>query len=187
MAETIDFIGEIHPLLTQFRQMTARHQAQIDGYLDSDGELTDEVRQDFNEAKNAHNAEAHNQLVKVIERLTDLCGPPVPGRAYTLTYAGPERHDGEAPYTFVVNGQDLDDARRILHTLPFFREWYEEQRDWNAPEQDPDVLFLASPRDSHAGIPDLGCYNDLRREQAALWETETVTRELAPVRPELEG
>ncbi|PRH75689.1 hypothetical protein C6N75_29625, partial [Streptomyces solincola] len=56
--------------------------------------------------------------------------------------------------------------RRTLVTLPFWREWYEEQRGWNDPEdQAPDVLFIADQ--SHPGIPEWGAYNDLRREQAA--------------------
>ncbi|MCG0062801.1 hypothetical protein L0F81_05780, partial [Streptomyces tricolor] len=45
----------------------------------------------------------------MLERLADLVGPPTP-RAFTLTFAGRERHEGQAPTRFVVNAANLDDA-----------------------------------------------------------------------------
>ncbi|MER0476960.1 hypothetical protein ABR737_01075 [Streptomyces sp. Edi2] len=187
MTETIDFIGEIHPLIAQFREMTTRHQSRLAAYLDTGGEVIDEHRQEFEEAAMDQDDEAYGQLITVMQRLTELCGSPLPGRAHTLTFAGPERHDGEAPYLFVVNGDDLTDARRNLGSLPFFHEWYEQQRSWDEPEEDPDVVFLSGPQHSHPGIPDGGYYNDLRREQAVLWDAESIVCELAAKLPELEG
>lgn len=116
----------------------------------------------------------HLALGTALKRLKDLVGPPLPGRTFTLTYAGPERHDGEAPYSFVVNGEDLDDARRNLSALPFFVEWLEEQRPWDSTD-DPDVVFLDHAAYSHSGLPSVG-YNDLRREQAACLAGSEVTR-----------
>ncbi|GLF98212.1 hypothetical protein [Streptomyces yaizuensis] len=186
MPETIDFIGEIHPLITQFREMSDRHRRDADQYRDSNGaEPTDDQRCDS--ALIAHAREAAELLDTVMERLSELCGPPLPGHAHTLTFAGPERHDGEAPYLFVVNGQDLPDARRNLGALPSFREWFEEQRAWDEPGSDPDVVFLSAPADSRPGLPNSGFYNELRREQAVLWDAESVAPELAARLPELEG
>lgn len=80
--------------------------------------------------------------------------------------AGPERHDGEAPYSFVVYAWNLEEARRAVVTLPFWLEWYEEQRGWgDYAEENPDVLFVED--ESYRGLPKWGVFNDLRAEQAA--------------------
>jgi hypothetical protein len=187
LTETIDFIGEIHPLIAQFHAMSARHQRDQDQYRAPNGDVPPADLPRFDDARIEHDREAAEQLAAVMERLLELCGPPLPGRAHTLTFAGPERHDGEAPYLFVVNGENLADARRHLGALPGFREWYEQQRAWDEPETDPDVVFLADLRHSHPGLPEVGHYNDLRREQAVLRDAESVVSELAARLPELEG
>ncbi|MEJ8640012.1 hypothetical protein [Streptomyces sp. MS2.AVA.5] len=183
---TIDFIGEIHPLIAHFRAMTTRHQSeQARRTPDGTDPRADQPRGE--DARIEHDRECAEQLTAVMERLLQLCGPPLPGHAHTLTFAGPERHDGEAPYAFVVNGESITDARLSLGALPGFCQWYDEQRSWNEPEADPDVVFLADESDSHCGLPAAGFYNDLRREQAAMREAETVASELASSIPELEG
>ncbi|MFJ1662311.1 hypothetical protein [Streptomyces anthocyanicus] len=181
MATPTDFIGEIHKLISSYQEQAARHQAVLDRYYDSNGswiptQYTDrgeQVPTEFEGYKEDLDDEAYDGLElldKVMGRLLELAGPPLPGQAFTLTYAGPERHDGEAPYSFVVNGADIADARRRLELLPFFRQWREEQRDLDDPESEPDVEFLDADHHSHAG---LFCpYNDLRHEQSAPPESD---------------
>ncbi|MCY0924479.1 hypothetical protein OS965_41490 [Streptomyces sp. H27-G5] len=170
MPETIDYVGELHPLITDYRTLASRHEARLAPLFTAEGEVPEENRREYDEARFDQSLEAAELLATVIEHLTTLCGHPLPGRSHTLTFAGPERHDGEAPYVFVVNGNNLEDARRNLGALPSFREWYEEQRAWDDSDDAPDVLFLTSPHESHSGIPGAGYFSDLRREQGTLWE-----------------
>ncbi|MER5211036.1 hypothetical protein ABT063_10735 [Streptomyces sp. NPDC002838] len=97
----------------------------------------------------------------MLERLADLVGPPTP-RAFTLTFAGRERHDGQAPTSFVVNAANLDDAARVLAGLPSWHEWY--QADAARAEEGADVIYM--PEQSHAGPPSSGHFVDLRGEQS---------------------
>ncbi|MFE2640124.1 hypothetical protein ACFXKF_36170 [Streptomyces scopuliridis] len=198
MATTIDFIGEIHKLIALFQEQAARHEAVLERYYDSNdvwipskytdrGEQVPYEYEDYKEDLDAEAYDARNMLEEVMDRLRELAGPPVAGQVFTLTVAGSERHDGEAPYLFVVSGEDIGDARRRLETLPFFREWCEEQRPWDEPDADPDIEFLDEARDSHPGLPAAGAYNDLRREQAVLAEAENVVADLAARLPEQEG
>lgn len=159
MNDTIDFIGEIHTWLARCDRLAATHAEQLSEFEN------DEEREGYADTRFSNALESEDFLLRLVAHLRKLAGPPVPGTPFTLTWAGPERHDGEKPYSFVVCGSDLDDARRTLVTLPFWRQWYEEQRGWNDPDdQAPDVLFIAD--ESHPGIPEWGAYNDLRREQA---------------------
>lgn len=96
----------------------------------------------------------------MLERLADLVGPPTP-RAFTLTFAGRERHDGQAPTRFVVNAANLDDAARILAGLPSWHEWY--QADAACSEGGADVIYM--PEQSHVGLPSSDHFVDLRGEQ----------------------
>lgn len=166
MSDTIDFIGEIHTWLARHDRVTATHDERLSEFQN------DEERKGYSDTRFANALESDDFLDRLIAHLRELAGPPVPGAPFTLTWAGPERHDGEKPYSFIVCGADLDDARRTLATLPFWRQWHEEQRGWDDPDdQAPDVLFVADK--SHPGIPEWGAYTDLRREQAAaLAETD---------------
>ncbi|MFD5161829.1 hypothetical protein ACFWMJ_27755 [Streptomyces hawaiiensis] len=97
----------------------------------------------------------------MLECLAYLLGPPTP-RAFTLTIAGPERHDGQAPTSFVVNAANLDDAARVLAGLPSWHEWY---RDSVArAEEGADVVYM--PEQSHAGTPSSGHFVDVRGEHS---------------------
>ncbi|MFJ7342391.1 hypothetical protein ACIQU3_19130 [Streptomyces sp. NPDC101110] len=94
-----------------------------------------------------------------MQRLADLVGPSAP-RAFTLTFAGRERHDGQAPTSFVVNATNLDDAARVLAGLPSWHEWYQAAA---CAEEGADVVHV--PEQSHAGLPSSGHFVDLRGEQ----------------------
>lgn len=164
MSDTIDFIGEIHACLTRYYEMADRHAASLAQYQGPE-DIEPHDPAGYYEQRFTNTIEADEFLDGLAKHLRDLAGPPVPGQVFTLTFAGPERHDGEKPYSFVVCGTDLDDARRTLPSLPSWKDWYEEQRGWCDPDdQEPHVLFVADQ--SHPGIPEWGVYNDLRREQA---------------------
>ncbi|WP_331750877.1 hypothetical protein OG215_36685 (plasmid) [Streptomyces globisporus] len=188
-----DFIGEIHRLITVYQEQSARHHAATKQYYNGNGALVPalfiehgwEIPSWYANYQEDLDREAYDGLAllrTVMGRLLELAGPPVPGQAFTLTYAGPERHDGEAPYAFVVNGADIADARRRLELLPFFRQWCEERRE--DTESEPDVEFLDEDHHSHAG---LFCpYIDLRHEQSAV-ETDDVEGTPAVPLPRQEG
>ncbi|MGW2657031.1 hypothetical protein ACWC1D_25665 [Streptomyces sp. NPDC001478] len=160
MTDTTDFIGEIHTWLARYDRLTATHTERLSEFEN------DEEREGYADARFTNALESEDFLDRLAAHLRELVGPPVPGTPFTLTWAGPERHDGGKPHSFVVCGNDLDDARRTLVTLPFWRQWHEKQRGWNDPDgQAPDALFIADA--SHPGIPALAAYTDLRREQAA--------------------
>ncbi|MEV0487296.1 hypothetical protein AB0I69_42690 [Streptomyces sp. NPDC050508] len=163
MDQPTDFIGEIHTWLVKYQVLAARHAEALAPYLTEDGEPDVRKYGQYDEQRFDNTIEADNFLDSLVLHLHDLAGPPVPGDTFTLTFAGPERHDGEQPYAFVLNGADIDDARRQLLDLPFFREWFAEQAGWD--DTPPDVLYVADQ--SHPGLPEWGAYNDLRREQAA--------------------
>jgi hypothetical protein len=170
-AHVTDYIGEGHQLITDYRSMTA--------HLDDSGQWGQGavVAQRPFPALLAlgPTPDAMALLESLLNELTELFGPPVTGSPFTLTFAGSERHDGEEPYTWVVNGETLDEARRTLATLPTFQEWYEEQ----SADGEPDVVFETASRYSHRGIPE-GCYyTDLRREQAELAEQQ-IPRSIHP-------
>src|SRR5207244_180999 len=89
-----------------------------------------------------------------------LLGPPAP-RAFTLTFAGRERHEGEAPTSFVVSALTINDAVVVLSGLPSWREWYEAV----AADCDDGAGIIYLPEQSHPGLPTRGEFNDLRAEQ----------------------
>ncbi|AWI32635.1 hypothetical protein [Streptomyces tirandamycinicus] len=166
MSDTIDYVGYVHGLVRRYRDMDACHTESLAPYLGADGDADPRRYADYDETRATNALQAAEFLAELVGELVALCGEPVPGEAFTLTFAGLERHDGEKPYGFVVCARDLDDARRTLTGLPSFREWFEGQRPLGAPDgQAPDVLFVAD--ESHPGIPAWGAYSDLRREQAA--------------------
>ncbi|WP_372412627.1 hypothetical protein [Streptomyces luteireticuli] len=186
MSDTIDYLAEVHLLIRARQEMKARQDEFLAGFKDADGVVIPALQDAWAEIRTDCLMDTERHLDALIARLTELFGPPLPGHAFSLTFAGPERYDGEAPYTWVVNGDDLDSARRNLAALPSFREWFEEQASWDEPDEDPDVLFRSETKYSHPGIPDVGCYNDLRREQAAALDTQTARPELTDnARPEL--
>lgn len=192
-----DFIGEIHKLISSYQEQAARHQAVLDRYYDSNGawiptQYTDrgeQVPTEFEGYKEDLDDEAYDGLElldKVMGRLLELAGPPLPGQAFTLTYAGANRHDGQAPYAFVVNGEDVADARRRLELLPSFQQWRDEQKDdFEDPECEPDFEFLDAPHLSHAGL--ICPYVDLRHAQSAPPEADDAQDTPATAVARLEG
>ncbi|MEU7229001.1 hypothetical protein [Streptomyces chrestomyceticus] len=158
----VDYVGQIHPWLTRYAELSARHTAQLDQYRDGD-DVPEHHMPAYDEARKDNAIKADAFLDSLAEFLHELVGPPLPGTAFTLTFAGPERHDGEAPYLWVVNGSDLPDAGRTLLSLPSFREWLAEQGTYDHGSP-PDVQYVADQ--SHPGLT-YGYFNDLRREQAA--------------------
>ncbi|MGV9312619.1 hypothetical protein ACWDR0_10530 [Streptomyces sp. NPDC003691] len=163
---TTDFIGEIHTLLTQHTEMADRHRAALARFMTPDGTVDETQYAAYDETRTDNAIEASDFLDDLAARLEALTGPPVPGQAFTLTYAASGHADGEAPFRFIVNGSDLDDARRALATLPFWHDWHEGQKNPSdiGTSGAPDVLFLAEQ--SHPGIPDNNIH-DMRRDQAA--------------------
>ncbi|MGC0328108.1 hypothetical protein RKD23_001098 [Streptomyces sp. SAI-170] len=139
-----------------------RHRTRLDQYRDSDGYVIEEKQADYDEARISTAFEASDHLDNVLDRLADLVGPPAP-RAFTLTFAGSERHDGQAPTSFVVNAINLDDAARVLATLPGFLDWY--LADAAACDHGVDIVHV--PEQSHPGVPAPGRYVDLLPEQGA--------------------
>ncbi|MFC4117518.1 hypothetical protein [Nonomuraea zeae] len=75
---------------------------------------------------------------------------------FTVTVAGRERFDGEAPYTYVVNGVDIFDAIGRV-----FRIFCVEQ------EQDiADIKLIGTESFEGAPAPDCGFgWNDMRKEK----------------------
>ncbi|MFI8287458.1 hypothetical protein ACIF84_30970 [Streptomyces albidoflavus] len=137
-----DFPGAIHSLLTAYRQQAAPSPAVEDS------------------------PEPSPALAALLDGLGELAGPLAPGAPHTLVFAGLERHDGQAPYAFVVAAEDLAAALHTVRSMPSWQQWAAGQRPMGAPEgSTPDVLF--DRPNSHPGVPRQGTYTDLRGEQAA--------------------
>ncbi|MBV7255135.1 hypothetical protein [Streptomyces sp. S-2] len=137
-----DFPGAIHSLLTAYRQQAAPPPAVEDS------------------------PEPSPALAALLDGLGELAGPLAPGAPHTLVFAGLERHDGQAPYAFVVAAEDLAAALHTVRSMPSWQQWAAGQRPMGAPEgSTPDVLF--DRPNSHPGVPRQGTYTDLRGEQAA--------------------
>ncbi|GEB50415.1 hypothetical protein [Streptomyces cacaoi] len=163
-----DYVSIVHELLAVYRTLREKRDAVLDGYRDKNGEVPPDTHSAYEKARTDMALADSDFLAGAMDYLTEQFGPPLPGDTYTVTYAGPERHDGEQPYAWVVNGHDLADARANLSRLPTFREWFEDQCAWSSGDEAegaPDICFLA--KESHPGVPEWGYYNDLRREQSA--------------------
>ncbi|MEV5506576.1 hypothetical protein [Streptomyces orinoci] len=122
--------------------------------------MIEERYPEYDDARISTAIEASDHLDSVMSRLTELVGPPAP-QAFTLTFAGRERHIGKAPTSFVVNACDINDAVFVLSRLPSWREWY--LADAAESDNGADIIYL--PEQSHPGLPTRGEFNDLRAEQ----------------------
>ncbi|MEW2620894.1 hypothetical protein [Streptomyces sp. NPDC048106] len=147
-------VHELRSLLSSCQELTARHQTLLAPYRDPDGYVFEDQADDYDKVRIKTAVEASDHLDTVIDRLTTLVGPTAP-RAFALTFAGRERHDGEAPTTFVVNATSLNDAALVLAGLPSWHEWYQSTG--------VDIVYL--PEQSHPGLPTRGHFADLRSEQ----------------------
>ncbi|MDF3147079.1 MULTISPECIES: hypothetical protein [unclassified Streptomyces] len=155
-------IQELHALLASCQDLAARHQATLEPYRDEDGSVRDDAYVDYDEARTTTAIEASDHLDTVVAQLIRLVGPPAL-QTFTLTFAGRERHDGERPTSFAVHATGLDEARRVIETLPGFRQWREANASDSPAITGPDLLFL--PEQSHPGLRAPGEYADLRPEQ----------------------
>lgn len=98
---------------------------------------------------------------------TDISLPALP--VFTVTIAGPERHDGEKPYTYALHAPDLQAARALA--LEHHINEQELAVDWatGAP-RDPDTLVIEGEWDTFEGAPtwpqDLpgNAWSDLRED-----------------------
>ncbi|MFB6750627.1 hypothetical protein ACFCX6_06790 [Streptomyces sp. NPDC056353] len=145
--------------------------------------MIEEKLREYDDARITTAIEASDHLDTVRSNLARLLGPPEPS-SFTLTFAGHERHTGEAPTSFVVNAMNLDDAARILAGLPTWHEWY--LANARAPDgQGADIIYL--PEQSHPGLPTRGEYVDLRSEQEAAAPPATGITRTAHARPTAPG
>ncbi len=91
-----------------------------------------------------------NAAVKIVNALADLMG--IDDDVWTITLAGNERHDGEAPWTYVVQADDAETAKE------FAIAWH------RAVEDCQDALLV----DYEAGMPqDPRGWSDLRGKSLA--------------------
>ncbi|WP_433453726.1 hypothetical protein ACQPXS_36275 [Streptomyces sp. CA-142005] len=140
--------------------------------------MIEEKLREYDDARITTAIEASDHLDTVRSHLAQLLGPPGPS-SFTLTFAGHERHTGDAPTSFVVNAMNLDDAARILAGLPTWHEWYLADA---APDgQGADIIYL--PEQSHPGLPTRGEYVDLRSEQEPAAPAATGSTRTAHARP----
>ncbi|MGW6454380.1 hypothetical protein ACWF94_00375 [Streptomyces sp. NPDC055078] len=157
-----DLAEEIRTLLGPLHEMHRRHQAQLGEHRTPDGEVFEDRYPQYEEARLDTAIEASDTLDLIRNRLEQLVSAPIPG-PFTIALNGLERHDGERPSLWVVNGTDLASARQNLTRLPSFRQWLEDTRAPGDPADRSDVVFI--PEESHPGTPPLGSYTDLRHEQ----------------------
>ncbi|MFF1280652.1 hypothetical protein ACFVY4_07705 [Streptomyces sp. NPDC058299] len=145
--------------------------------------MIEEKLHEYDDARITTAIEASDHLDTVRRHLARLLGPPEPS-PFTLTFAGHERHTGEAPTSFVVNAMNLDAAGRILAGLPSWHEWY--LADAGTPDgQGADIIYL--PEQSHPGLPTRGEYVDLRSAQVATAPPATGITRTAHARPTVPG
>ncbi|MFG2703189.1 hypothetical protein [Streptomyces sp. NPDC048386] len=160
-ADPAHLVRELRGLLASCQDLIARHQATLDQYRDADGDVIEDKYAEYEDARITTAIEASDRLDAVVERLVLLIGSPPPS-TFTLTFAGPERHDGEAPTSFAIHAASLRDARRTIEQLPGFQEWWRDNAH-ASPGGAPDIIFL--PEQSHPGLRPIGEFVDLRAEQ----------------------
>ncbi|MET9812383.1 hypothetical protein [Streptomyces sp. NPDC006355] len=174
-------IHALHGLLASCQDLAARHQAALDQYRGADGYVREDAYAYYEDARIGTAIEASDHLDTVVAQLTRLVGPPPP-RTFTLTFAGPERHDGERPTSFALWAADLHEARRVIEEIPGFQQWRQDNAPDDAPSPaTPDVFFL--PQQSHPGLRAPGEYVDLRPEQASSTPAATRLASPAGIRP----
>lgn len=102
---------------------------------------------------------------------SDIRLPVLP--VFTVTVAGPERHDGEKPYTYVLRAADLPQARALALEHHIDENELDVDRDSGAP-RDPDAFVVEGAWDTFPGPPpwpeDLPgrAWNDLRENEDLL-------------------
>jgi hypothetical protein len=102
---------------------------------------------------------------------TDISLPALP--VFTVTIAGPERHDGEKPYTYVLHAADLPHACTLALAHHVAENELDVDRDSDAA-RDPDAFVVEGQWDTFPGPPpwpaDLPgrAWNDLRGNEDLL-------------------
>ncbi|HEV2633545.1 MAG TPA: hypothetical protein VGX23_00270 [Actinocrinis sp.] len=111
------------------------------------------------------------EFTRQITETTDISLPTL--TVQTVTVAGPERHDGEKPYTYCLHATDLDAARALA--LAHHIEQNELTYDWETGGTcDPDALVIEGAWETFTGAPtwpaDLPgrAWNDLREDEQLL-------------------
>ena len=112
-----------------------------------------------------------------ISHHTDISVPGLP--EHTVSIAGPERHDGEKPYTYVLHAPDLDAARALALAYHCAEVEHELDPATGAPKT-PDVIVVEGAWDTFTGAPtwpqDLPgfAWSDLRGNQDLLTQARTI-------------
>lgn len=90
------------------------------------------------------------EFTREITEHTDISLPVLP--VFTVTVAGPERHDGEAPYTYCLHAADEPAARTLA--LEHHIAEQELAVDWaTGAACDPDAVIIDGPWDTFPGPP----------------------------------
>lgn len=172
-------LDEIQALLAPLQAMYHRHQEELDAHRNADGEVIEEQRAAYEEAREDTAIEASDALEIVVKRLELLTSLPQ-HRAFTVAVSGPGHADGERPWLFVVHATNLDSALQALSQLPGFRRWLDE-----TGTSCTDAVPVSE--ESHPGARAPGAYIDLRHEQARILAERqphtTITSPPAPIVP----
>ena len=86
-------------------------------------------------------------------------GKAIQQMVFTVTIAGGERHDGEQPYTFVVNAASADEAWKKVRDQFIREQNYADPNE--VDDEDADVVRVSV----ETGVPSAKCgyyWNDIR-------------------------
>ncbi|GGU55332.1 hypothetical protein GCM10010211_20040 [Streptomyces albospinus] len=153
---------ELRSLLAPVQELQRRHQQRLDAHRTEGGEVFEDQYAAYDDARLETAIEASDALDTLVAQLELLVADP-PRRAFTLALRGPGADEGNLPWLFVVNGDDLDDAYQKLSQLPSFHLWLEDVRRPGTSRHGEEDLLADQ---SHPGVRGPGTYIDLRREQA---------------------
>ena len=126
--------------------------------------------------------EGNGALVQFTREVTGAPKIPMPALAvFTVTVEGPERHDGEAPYTYVLHAADGQAARALALTR-HIRDYELDIDPLTDEPADPDAAIVEGPEDTFPGVPEWPAdtpgraWNDLRTDAEALTAAHQTTR-----------
>lgn len=111
------------------------------------------------------------EFTREITEHTDISLPELP--VFTVTIAGPERHDGEKPYTYALHAPDLPTARALALEHHIDEQELALDPATGTPRE-PDALVVEGQWDTFEGAPtwpeDLPgrAWNDLRDDPQML-------------------
>ncbi|MFE9407413.1 hypothetical protein ACFYN0_01210 [Streptomyces sp. NPDC006704] len=163
---------ELRTLLGPVQDMQRRHQQRLGAYRDDNGEVVEGEYASYDDARLETAIEASDALDGFVAQLEALVTSP-PQRAFTLALRSSGHEEGNAPWLFVVNGTDADDAYDSLTQLPGFRAWLEDTCPPGSSRDGGGDLIAGQ---SHPGLRPPGTYIDLRAEQARTQAERTPPR-----------